>query len=479
MNTFASAVENRIARTENGMKARATSANACVDLFYTIGASRGKNVIPSFVSAYVENREVALRIALWARDARKGAGERKIFRDILNYLENTNVNDAVALMYKTPELGRWDDLLAFASEDMKNEASNLIAVALSKGDGLCAKWMPRKGEQAIALRKYLGVTPKEYRKLLVSLTNVVETDMCAKNWDNINFSHVPSLASARYRNAFKRNTVKYGEYVAALTKGEDPKVKVNAGAVYPYDVLRSALDEQKSWMFNGQSSLTKTDVDFINAQWAAMPNYIQDGNILPMVDVSGSMEQPAGGNTSVSAMDVAVSLGLYCADKAKGKFKDIILTFSGEPELFKVSGNVVQKITQLKLTNWGMNTNIIRAIDKILSVAKQGRVPQHEMPNMLLIFSDMQFDHCANFDDSALESFKRQYEAAGYILPKIVFWNLAARSNNTPVSSKENGTALVSGFSPSLMTSLLSNNLEKFTPESIMLETVMSPRYDF
>jgi len=476
MNTFASAVDNRIERTENGMKAFATSANACVDLFYNIGASRGKNIVPQFIAAYVENREVAMRIALWARDARKGAGERKIFRDILNYLENTNTNDAMALMYKTPELGRWDDLLCFTSEELKNEANNLIAVALSKGDQLCAKWMPRKGEQAVALRKYLEATPKEYRKLLVSLTNVVETQMCAKDWDNINFSHVPSLAAARYRNAFKRNTIKYAEYVAALVKGADPKVKVNTGAVYPYDVLKSVLEELKSW-HGGQ--LTTTDTDFINAQWAALPNYIESGNILPMVDVSGSMEQPAGVSGTLTAMDVALSLGLYCADKNKGKFKDIILTFSANPELLKVSGNVVQKIQQLKRADWGMNTNIISAIDKILSVAIQSRVPQHEMPSMLLIFSDMQFDSCARFDDSAIEAFRRRYESAGYILPKIVFWNLAARSKNSPVKSHENGTALVSGFSPSLMTSLLSNNLEQFTPESIMLETVMVERYSF
>lgn len=476
MNTFASAVDNRIERTENGMKAFATSANACVDLFYNIGASRGKNIVPQFIAAYVENREVAMRIALWARDARKGAGERKIFRDILNYLENTNTSDAMALMYKTPELGRWDDLLCFTSEELKNEANNLIAVALSKGDQLCAKWMPRKGEQAVALRKYLEATPKEYRKLLVSLTNVVETQMCAKDWDNINFSHVPSLAAARYRNAFKRNTVKYAEYVAALVKGDDPKVKVNTGAVYPYDVLKSALEELKSRR-GGQ--LSATDIDFINAQWAALPNYIESGNILPMVDVSGSMEQPVGNSGTLTAMDVALSLGLYCADKNNGKFKDIILTFSANPQLMRVSGNVVQKIQQLKSADWGMNTNIISAIDKILSVAIQSRVPQHEMPSMLLIFSDMQFDNCARFDDSAIEAFRRRYEAAGYTLPKIVFWNLAARSKNSPVQSHENGTALVSGFSPTLMTSLLSNNLEQFTPESIMLETVMVKRYDF
>ena len=474
MNTFASAVDNRIVRTENGMKARATSANACVDLFYVIGFSRGKDIIPQFVAAYVENPEVALRIALWARDVRGGAGERKIFRDILNYLESVCTNDAIALMYKTPELGRWDDLLSFKTEDMKNEAYNLIASALATNSALCAKWMPRKGEVAVSLRKYLGISPKEYRQLLVSLTNVVETPMCANSWDNINFSHVPSLAAARYRKAFHRNTTKYAEYVEALKTGKDPKVKVNTGAVYPYDVLKSALQSLKSW----DVTLSHTDIDFINAQWTALPNFIQEGNILPMVDVSGSMEQKVSGSSDLTAMDVALSLGLYCADKSSGKFKDIILTFSEVPKLLKVSGNVTQKMYQLKRSKWGMNTNIVAAIGKILKVAVEGRVPAHEMPSMLLIFSDMQFDACAHFDDSAMESFKRQYEATGYALPKIVFWNLCSH-DNTPVSAQENGTALVSGFSPNLMTSLLSNNLEQFTPEAIMLETVMKERYSF
>lgn len=468
MTTFANATANQTTRTTNGMPARVSTANACVDLFYKIGASRGKNIIPEFVAAYVENREVALRIALWVRDIRGGAGERKIFRDILQYLERTNVGDAIALMYKTPIVGRWDDLLVFHSEEAKHEAFNLIAVAIAHNDGLCAKWMPRKGETALELRAYLGLSPKEYRKTLVGLTKVVETNMCAKDWDNINFSHVPSLAAARYRTAFYRNTPKYKEYVDALVKGTDPKVKVNAQAVYPYDVIKTVLMQY--------GGISATEAAFVDKQWEALPNYMGSANVLPMVDVSGSMTCSAGG--SLSCLQVAVSLGLYCADKNTGKFKDLFLTFSERPELLTLRGSVTQKMTQMKESSWGMNTNIGRAMDKILAVAKNGNVPQNEMPEMLVIFSDMQFDRCADFDDSAMQMFSRKFEAAGYVMPQIVFWNLNAHSN-VPVSSTESGVALVSGFSPAIMKALLSGNLEEFTPEAIMLKTVMSERYDF
>ena len=130
MNTFVDAVVNQEARTTNGMKARKSTANAVVDLFYNIGASRGKNIVPAFTAAFVENKELALRVAAWSRDARGGAGERETFRNILRSLENTDVNSAVLLMAKVPELGRWDDLLVFKSAFLKQMAFDFIQHAL-------------------------------------------------------------------------------------------------------------------------------------------------------------------------------------------------------------------------------------------------------------------------------------------------------------------------------------------------------------
>jgi hypothetical protein len=175
-------------------------------------------------------------------------------------------------------------------------------------------------------------------------------------------------------------------------------------------------------------------------------------------------------------MDVAVSLGLYVADKNKGKFKDTFLTFSGSPELLHLKGNVVQKAQQMVKSNWAMNTDLVKAMDKILRVAKEGCVPQEEMPEMLLIMSDMQFDQCARFDDSAMQMIARKYEAAGYEMPKIVFWNLNA-ADNVPVKYDAREVALVSGFSPSIMKAVLSADVDQFTPEAIMWKAIGNERY--
>jgi hypothetical protein len=473
MNTFVDAVANQEARTDNGMKARKSTAKACVDLFFKIGASRGKNITKDFTAAFVENKDVALRIAQWVRDARGGAGERQLFRDVLVYLEKHDKDAAKALLRKVPELGRWDDIFVFTDKELKTQAYTMLGDALRARNGLAAKWTPRKGPVALELRQFFGMSPKFYRKSLVELTKVVESQMCAKEWDNINFSHVPSVAHARYKKAFGRNTEKYAEYVKALVKGDDPIVKVNAGAVYPYDVLKGLINPYGV-------TFDKTQLDLITKQWEALPNYIGDANVLPLVDVSGSMSCPAGGYNSKSkttCLEVAVSLGLYLADKNKGKFKDTFLTFSGNPELLTLRGDIVQKIDQMNKSKWEMNTNLVRALDKILSVAVKGNVPQSEMPEMLLILSDMQFDQCARFDDSAFGSIVRKFTDAGYAVPKIVFWNLNA-SDNVPVKYDTRGVALVSGFSPAIVKAVLAADTDQFTPEAIMMKTIMVPRYD-
>ncbi len=476
MNSFVSAVKDQSTRTTNGMVARKSTASACVDLFFKIGASRGKDITKDFVAAYVENKEVALRIAQWVRDARGGAGEREIFRQILTYLDKHDQDAAAKLLMKVPEIGRWDDIFVVKSDKLKYQAYSMLGDALRAKNGLAAKWTPRKGDTAVEIRNFFGMSPKFYRKSLVELTKVVESQMCSKEWNEINFSHVPSVAHARYKKAFFRNTPEYAKYVAELTK--DPKdrtvqVKINAGAVYPYDVLKGVIGSYNK-------NYNATELGALQAQWDAMENFIGDANVLPLVDVSGSMSCKAGGHASQSAttcMDVAVSLGLYCADKNKGKFKDTFLTFSSSPELLHLNGNIVQKVQQMVKSNWGMSTDLVKAMDKILSVAKNGNVPQEEMPEVLMIMSDMQFNQCARFDDSAMQMIKRKFEAAGYTMPAIVFWNLNAH-DNVPVKHDASGVALISGFSPQIMVSVLGGDADKFTPESIMLKAVMVPRYD-
>ena len=458
--TFVNAIQKTpvMARTANGMKAQASTMSAVVDLFFNIGASRGKDITVQFERAYAQDPTLATKVALWARDVRGGAGERKLFRDILLHLENLHPEMLDKVLPHVATFGRYDDLLIFKTQGFKAKAYTLIGDALRAGNGLAAKWMPRKGEVAVEMRKFFGMTPKQYRKSLVALTNVVETPMCAKEFDSIEFGKIPSLAAARYQKAFSRQApVAYAAYKAGLENGTE---KINAAAVYPYDVVKS---------------IRMGDKVVAKAQWAALPDYMTDANVLPMVDVSGSMGCPVGGNPNLTCMDVAVSLGLYCADKNKGAFKDAFLTFSERTKLEVLKGDILSKYAQLSRADWGMSTNLHGAFDAILKVATAQNVPEADMPKTLLILSDMQFNQCCRFDDSAFEMIARKYKDAGYEMPNIVFWNLNS-SGNVPVSFDTRGTALVSGFSPAIMKSILAG--QDFTPEAIMRSTIEVPRYD-
>lgn len=477
MTTLFEAV-NANAVTANGCVTNTSSLNKCVDLFFLIGASRGKDITSTFVSAFVEDPVVASRILLWSRDIRGGAGERQTFRNLFKGLINSNPTIASSLLSKIPEIGRFDDLFVAFGTPLEREALRMIAFALNDvKDGLCAKWMPRQGAVANKIRSYMRLTPKAYRQLLVSLSVTVEQQMCAQDWAEINYDHVPSVAAARYQKAFgKHDPAGYTQYKEKLVTGE---AKINASVAYPYDVIRS---------------LKNGDAVVANAQWAALPNYLEGSteNILPVVDVSGSMGTVVSG--SVSALDVAISLGLYTSERMGGVFKDQFVTFSSSPSLVKVTGDLQHRYDQMSRANWQMSTDIQAVFKLILNAAVKNSVAQSEMPTKLLILSDMEFDACitvggkrqssrygstggAAVSVSAMEMIKKEYADAGYAVPQIVFWNLNGRAGNSPVTYNEAGTALVSGFSPSIVKSVLGG--EEMTPISIMLKTIMIQRYDF
>jgi hypothetical protein len=461
MNSFVQAVQSVPVetRTKNGMKTFASSKSALVDLFFAIGASRGKDLSSDFTRALMEDNTLALRMLAWARDVRGGAGEREVVRKILLSLEKNYPDQLDRILPHLAEFGRWDDLLIFKTRQFKEKAWTLIGDALRARNGLAAKWMPRQGPVAAEIREFFGMSPKFYRKSLVELTNVVETQMCANHWPEINYSHVPSLAAARYQKAFKKHDPEgYEAYKAKLTTGE---AKVNAAAVYPYDVIKSRAHGG--------------DDKVIQAQWDALPDYIGNELVLPVCDVSGSMMTPVAGNKNLTCLDVCVSLGLYLADKNKGPFKDMFLTFSEKSKLEVLKGNLLDKLNQLNNSDWGMSTNLHGAFEAILKYAVKGSVKAEDMPKYILVMSDMEFNHCARHDDSAMEMIERKYKDSGYNVPGIVFWNLNARSGNVPVKQDKKGVALVSGFSPAIMKSIL--GAEDLDPVNVMLATINSPRY--
>lgn len=472
MGTLLQALLSKNTLTENGMTTNSSSLNECVNLFFQIGAMRGKDkkvLINSFVCAYEENPLTAMKLLFWARDIRGGAGERQIFKDILNYLANTRPNSLINNLKYIPEYGRWDDLLGLIGSKLERNALELIKEGLENNNQLCAKWMPRpncsnevKRKQAQIIRNFLKLTPKEYRTLLVKGSNTVEQLMCSNNWGLIDYSKLPSKAMSDYMKAFnKRDTMRFTQFLEALKNGE---TKINASAVYPYDIVKNLRFGNK---------------EGADAQWNALPNYMEFNNelILPVVDVSGSMTSSVGNNPNLECIDISISLGLYISERNIGPFKDSFITFSESPELQYLKGTLSERYSQLANSDWGMNTNLEAVFNLILNQAKNQNVPESEMPTMILILSDMEFDSAIedSSNPTSFEMINNLYENHGYKIPKIVFWNLNAKNKNFPASFDENNTCLISGFSPSILKILLNGG--DLTPISMMNAVINSQRY--
>ena len=471
-NKFITSINTETTTTENGAITYKSSLDKCVDLFFKIGATRNvKEVERYFTAAMVEDPEVATRIMLYTRDIRKGLGIRNNFRVMLKIFKNIAPKFPEALYAKIVELGYWKDLVHIyndndTSSTHKYTILRLFDKAIKEGDGLCAKWTPRKGMLFNNLAKFNRLSPKQFRRKIVDLTKVVEQQMCANDWDNIEYSHVPSIAHNRYKSAFARHSYeRYSKYLEDLKSGKS-NVKINSSVLYPHEIVKNIFRNIKA---------NTIDINVAVEQWKSLPNLMpENGNIMPMIDVSASMNVEVAANTT--AKEVAIGLGLYVADKNKGAYKDTFMTFSTNPKLIQLKGNLYQKVLQIDESNWNMSTNLLSAFDRILAHAVANEVPKEDMPSTLIILSDMEFDRCVcSTNKTTMEHIRTKYETAGYDLPNVVFWNIASRGDNVPVRYNELGVALVSGFSPNILNAIF--NVEEFNPKSIMLNAVMDERY--
>lgn len=451
--------------TTNGMPAFKSTNSPVLDLFTKIGDSRGVDMTTYFVKALAENEEIAVRTLLWSRDVRGGAGERETFRKQLLTLAGTDFAHMEKVIDLIPEVGRWDDLLVLLGTKYESYAIEKIGKALTASNGLAAKWMPRQGPVATVLRTKLGMSPKQWRKTLVTLTRVVETQMCSREWGAIEYPKVPSKAIGKYAKAFGRND---GErFTAFKQKVETGEAKINAGAVYPYDVVH----------------LLKSDSRLAEVQWKALPDYVKgsDEKIISVVDVSGSMDAGinSGGYGGVSCMDVAISLGIYTSERLEGTFKDTIITFTDSPKImkFKAGASLYERFSQSK-TDVGYSTNLEGVFDAVLNAAKTNKVPEDQMPTKILIISDTQFNSQVRGPGlSAIPMIEQKYERAGYKMPGLVFWNVgAAKYGNSPMTVADHGAVMVSGCSPSILTSILSG---KDNSIDLMLDAVGKERYNY
>lgn len=455
--------------TEKGMPTNSTSLNACVDMFFMAGAARhwtDNQIQELFQKALAEDPLTALKLMFWARDVRGGAGERRFFSVCISYLEKFYLGYLKKNVHLIPEFGRWDDLFSLN----KDIFMPLVKEGLENKNGLTAKWIPRKGITSNVIRKSLGLSPKDFRKLIVSLSNTVEQLMCSKHFEQINYEHVPSVAMNKYRKAFYKNDAgRFNEFIGDVKSGV---AKMCASAIYPYQLYDAFL-----------KSRSENDTKAIEAQWYSLPNYMEGSKekILPMVDTSGSMAF-----YDALPARVAWSLGIYISERNESIFKDAFMTFSTDPQMMYLQGTVSERIRAIGHAPWKGTTNIEAAFMLLLGKAIENKLSQDDMPTMLLILSDLQFDPSKiDYRQTSLEMINKMYVQAGYKVPKIVYWNLRAESKNVTASAFDENVSLVSGFSPSILTTLLLGDeiqseevKKKDTPYETMMKMVNSERYE-
>jgi hypothetical protein len=326
-------------------------------------------------------------------------------------------------------------------------------------------------------RQYLGMSHKQYRKTLSILRariNVLEVLMSANRWDEIEFDKIPSKAGLIYKNAFARRDIIKAKYEKFA---KDENTKVNAATLYPYEVVEKAINLMGGYYGYGRHiALDNTDRLMINKYWDNLTDYFNGAKLdaLCMIDTSGSM--------SGTPINVATALGMYCAERNQGPWHNHYISFSHHPQLIETAGvDFCDKVQRIVATNLCQNTNIEAAFDMVLDTAVRTHA---QLPEYMIVISDMEFDAAqGNYwhrsggmtvanAESVMETIERKFNAAGYRMPKLIYWNVDARQANIPMIGNHY-VSYVSGFSPSIFKSILTGK----TGWDLMLEAINTERY--
>ena len=482
--------------TENGAVAYETSGHALLDFNFALSALRNsseRQIREMYSKAFYEDPHTAVKFLFWLRDCRGGAGERRIFRECFLWLAENRPEIAKATLHLVSEYGRWDDIWVLLDTNLRDDVIRLVdkqitsdcdAMEIGGRVSILAKWMVSENASSAQTRHYaeiirdgLGMTPKRYRKMLSSLREyleVVECKMSANQWADIKYETVPSKANLIYKDAFMRHDEeRRREYLESLKKGE---TKINAGVLQPHEIAGKYFTDNG---FLGRR-VNPSEDQALEELWKALPD-ITVGNTIVVEDTSGSMT--SGYGTNIRPIDVATALAVYMSEHNDETWRDKIISFSDNPQLLDMSNcnSLREKIAYIENTAEISNTDIEKTMLLILNTAIANHCSQEEMPGTVLILSDCQWDQMTYIrgrrpNASLFDNIAREFEAHGYKLPKIVFWNLSGVVNKTiPMQQNELGVILMSGFSVQLMNMAMSSKVD---PYEALLETINAPRYD-
>lgn len=478
--------------TENGAVGYMTTGKELLDLNFKTSSLRNKSedeIFKLFLKAFHEDKLLAIKWLFFMRDAREGMGERRSFRIILNGLGHQHPIIAKELISLVPEYGRWDDLYSLMDGDLTEHVVDFIYQQLDEDCGnylnkkpisLLAKWLPKESTKKYKkvyniLVKKLGMTPKEYRRIISDLRkylDVVEVKMSANEWNKVNYNTIPSKANLLYKDAFLRHDKeRRNEYLNDLKNGNN-NAKINAKVLMPHEIVHRYMDKYE-W-----GDIDDFD-ESLEQLWKALPNYVNsEGFSMFVRDGSYSMTTKIG-NTNITCLDISTALAIYFSEHCKGEYKDNFITFSNRPKVIDLSNcsSLREKIEKCHAEDDCSNTDIYKVFKLILDTAVNNKYTQEQLPKNIVVVSDMEFDNATTTSDyqTLFETIQAEYPLHGYDLPRLVFWNVCSRTGAIPLKTNKNGVCLVSGFNPTIMDMVLSGELD---PYKCLVNKLNSSRYD-
>ena len=478
--------------TENGAATYRTTGSECLDLFAAVGGLRCRSereILARFVRAYTEDPDLSMKMLFFVRDVRGGLGERRVFRVIFRYLACNEPESVRRNLRRVPIYGRFDDLFALMGTPCEKDAldflhdrfkKDLLAMQQGRSVSLLAKWLPSVNasnpETKLLGKKCaraFGLSDAEYRKSLSALRaaiRILENNLREKDY-SFDYTQQPSRAVLKYREAFRRNDrERYFTFLDDVAAG---RVKMHACNIVPYELVAPYLITSWYAATDGfMKDISPDEKKVLNATWDSLPDYGNDENVLAVVDTSGSMYDmhkplPAA---------VALSLGLYFAERNTGAFRNHFIEFSAEPQLIEIKGETfADRLRYVCSFNKVANTNLEAVFDLILHAAVENRVPQNELPSKLIFISDMEFDRCvSDASETNFRNAQKKFASHGYALPQIVFWNANSKRRQQPVRMNEQGVALVSGVTPRIFSFITGDIV---TPYAFMMDVLGNKRY--
>ena len=521
-------VKTDLGYTENGALAYNTSGSKLVDFDFNTSSMRQaskEEIVENFAKVYTSGKERAMRYLFYVGDIREGKGERHIFNEVMSYLADTKPELVKAVLPLIPEYGRWDEVVNLVTSPVRDDVIALIkdqmekdmeAASKDEAISLCAKWLPSINatnkdtiKKALIISQALGMDKKTYRKTLSMLRdrlNIIEKALAEKNVEKLveMQESLTSKQNYKYKEALMRLMPEERKlYFDKVLKGE---AKFNVDVLEPYEIYFRYRDELKIDYWSRDKKSKGTDLSF-ETMWKMLPNKVEDGKgVLVIRDGSGSMTSGIPGTNKGQILDVASALTVYFAEHAKGGFHDKFITFSSKPEVVDMTAcdTLADKIRLLNTYDDCSNTNLEATFDLLLKTAIDNKMTQEELPKNLLIVSDMQFDMATahrsywgsrgsddGWNETLFDSIRKKFEAAGYEIPRLIFWNVNAQKTTIPEIKNELGLVLLSGYSKNIMEMICEDNFEieivnekgekevvQLSPEEVLENKINSERYD-